>query len=284
MNPFKYACEFIRSLKASALATVRIQQTLHSLRRDIFWNNFTASERFNDPKRLFKTSFKVFSEANEDGAISEIFRRVGTESRFFVEIGVGDGLECNTAFLLMQGWSGVWFECSQPSVQQGRLNFHEYPVRIIHQTLTPENVDSEIRAACGDNSVDLLSIDIDSYDYYLWKTITCIRPRVIVVEYNASFPPPISKTIAYDASYQPRVGTLYFGATLDAFVKLGATKGYSLVGCSVSGVNAFFVRDDLLGDHFHSPYTADNHYEPPRYGLIGQVGHSAAMGRWLDIS
>lgn len=283
MHPFKYACEFIRSLKASALATVKIQETLHSLRRDIFWNTFSESERFNDPKRLLKSSFKVFSEANEDGAICEIFRRIGTEYKFFVEIGVGDGLECNTAFLLMQGWSGIWFECSQPSVHKGRVNFHAYPVRIMQQAVTRENVDSVIRAACGDNSVDLLSIDIDSYDYYLWEAILCIRPRVVVVEYNASFPPHISKTIAYDPSYQPPVGTLYFGATLDAFVKLGATKGYSLVGCSVSGVNAFFVRDDLLGDCFRSPYTADNHYEPPRYGLIGEVGHRGAMGRWVDV-
>ncbi len=62
-------------------------------------------------------------------------------------------------------------------------------------------------------------------------------------------------------------GTSHTGASLKALGELGARKGYSLVGCNISGVNAFFVRDDLLGDHFAAPYTAENHYEPSRYDL-----------------
>ena len=33
-------------------------------------------------------------------------------------------------------------------------------------------------------------------------------------------------------------------------------------------MNSFFVRDDLLGDHFAAPYTAENHYEPQRFQYI----------------
>jgi hypothetical protein len=283
MNPFSYAIKFIRSLRAGSLAAVATQQTLHALRRDLFFQWFSSTDRFNDPKRLFKSSFKVLSEANEDGAIDDIFQRIGTDSRFFIEVGVADGLECNTAFLLTQGWRGVWIECSKLDVDRGRRYFADYPVRIVNQRVSPQSIDSAIEVACGGTTVDLLSIDIDSYDYYLWENIRCIRPRVVVIEYNASFPPRVCAAIAHREGYQPAVGTLYFGASLGALVKLGQRKGYSLVGCSISGVNAFFVRDDLVQDHFRAPYTAENHYEPPRYGLIGQVGHGPSMGPWVNV-
>jgi hypothetical protein len=55
------------------------------------------------------------------------------------------------------------------------------------------------------------------------------------------------------------------GASLKALEQLGSEKGYSLVGCNLSGVNAFFVRNDLLKDAFSAPYTAEHHFEPFRY-------------------
>ncbi|MCK7506146.1 MAG: hypothetical protein MZV70_20090 [Desulfobacterales bacterium] len=42
----------------------------------------------------------------EDGIIHEIFRRIGTTTKIFAEVGLGDGCENNTAFLLSQGWTG----------------------------------------------------------------------------------------------------------------------------------------------------------------------------------
>ncbi|HMB02323.1 MAG TPA: hypothetical protein VKP69_01120, partial [Isosphaeraceae bacterium] len=56
--------------------------------------------------------------------------------------------------------------------------------------------------------------------------------------------------------------------SLKALEELGTKKGYSLVGCNISGVNAFFIRNDLLDDHFAAPYTAENYYEPPRNDLF----------------
>jgi hypothetical protein len=39
---------------------------------------------------------KVFSQGDEDGIIAEIFSRVGTDPKYFLEIGVGNGWENNT--------------------------------------------------------------------------------------------------------------------------------------------------------------------------------------------
>jgi hypothetical protein len=49
---------------------------------------------------------------------------------------------------------------------------------------------------------------------------------------------------------------------------LGNRKGYALVGCNITGANAFFVRRDLVQDRFCARFTAENHYEPPRYSLF----------------
>lgn len=283
MNPISYFFDLIRTLKSGALASVQTHHTLRALRRDIFLSQISSSDRYTDSKRLFRGAYKVFSEGNEDGILYEIFSRIGLESRQFVEIGVGDGLECNTAFLLTQGWKGTWIDCSAEAVEKAQGHFSGYPVNIACEAVTPANVNAVVAAKFSATSCDLLSIDVDSYDYYIWEAITALYPRVVVVEYNASFPPFVRQTIEHAPDSQLPVGTNYFGASLGALVELGKRKGYSLVGCSLTGVNAFFVRNDLLGDHFCAPYTADNHYEPPRYGLIGQIGHPPAIGSWVQV-
>jgi len=102
------------------------------------------------------------------------------------------------------------------------------------------------------------------------------RPRVVVVEYNASLPPDIDWKVRYDAS-RGWDGSNNFGASLKAFEILGRDLQYSLVGCDYIGVNAFFVRSDLIADRFSPPFTAENHYEPPRYALWNRRGHPAAI-------
>ena len=70
----------------------------------------------------------------------------------------------------------------------------------------------------------------------------------------------------------------YFGPGLKALELLGREKGYCLVGCNYTGVTAFFVRDDLAGNHFAEPFTAENHYESPRYYTRMPNGHPPGFG------
>jgi hypothetical protein len=123
--------------------------------------------------------------------------------------------------------------------------------------------------------LDLLSLDIDRNTYYLWEALRQFRPRLVVVEYNAAIPPGIE----WKDTYGPRVwdGTQNFGASLKAYENLGRQLGYSLVGCEFTGINAFFVRNDLVGDKFAEPFTAENHYEPPRYSMIHRRSHTPSI-------
>jgi hypothetical protein len=230
--------------------------------------------RYGDPLRLTRYEFPVCSQNGEDGVIREIFRRVGTTDRTFVEIGVGDGKQNNTAFLLAQGWKGFWIDGARGFLEaiektrdpdEGRL---KWAVSMV----TRENAASILEQLGVPREFDLLSIDIDQNTYYAWEGLRNYRPRVIVIEYNGTIPPDLD----WKVNYVPdRVwdGTHNFGASLKAFESLGRELGYSLVGCEFTGLNAFFVHDDLVGDRFAEPFTSENHYEPARYTVDYRRGH-----------
>ncbi|GHT41551.1 hypothetical protein AGMMS49965_11530 [Bacteroidia bacterium] len=112
--------------------------------------------------------------------------------------------------------------------------------------------------------IDMLSVDIDGNDYHVWKSINCINPRVVVAEYNSKFPPPCSYVMEYNENH---VWDWSDGAgmSLTAATQLGEELGYQLVGTNLSGVNAFFVRKDLVKENmFPTPATAENLYNPAR--------------------
>ena len=274
--------DFTRKLRAGADAAIRSEQLLRQIHQAQIMAEITATPRFSEPGRLLRHGYKMFSQNQEDGMIAEVFARIGAGSRRFVEFGVQDGLECNSTFLLMQGWSGAWIEGSGADAGRARTAFASYPVEVVNDFVTVENADALISRLAAGEELDLLSIDVDTIDYWLWKAIVSVSPRLVVIEYNASWPPFLRKTVAHDP-IMDWDGTNYSGASLGALEALGREKGYCLVGCSLAGVNAFFVRDDLVGQHFCAPFTAENHYEPPRYDLAGSVGHRPGMGVWVDV-
>jgi len=79
-------------------------------------------------------------------------------------------------------------------------------------------------------------------------------------------------------------GSNYHGASLEAVVRLGRAKGYRIVGCCLAGSNAFFARDDLCGDLFLDPPTAEEHYEPTRFFLLFlPAGLGPKVGPYVDV-
>lgn len=240
-----------------------------------------ARSRYAEPGRLARFGHQAFSQHAEDGIIAEIFRRIGVASHTFFESGVGDGLENNTAYLLTQGWTGAWVEASEKSAAAIRAKAGRFidagQLVLVRAALTAANLNDACRATGLPPDIDLLSLDIDRNTWWVWGALSYLRPRVMVVEYNAVWPPGVDWTVEYHAE-RGWNGTAHFGASLTAFERLGREKGYSLVGCTVNGVNAFSVRDDLCSDHFARPFTAEHHYEPARYFLIRRNAHPSSFG------
>ncbi|MCM1541812.1 MAG: hypothetical protein NC121_11175 [Blautia sp.] len=122
--------------------------------------------------------------------------------------------------------------------------------------------------------IDLLSIDIDGNDYYVWDKIYSIDPRVVVIEYNAKFPANFEWIMNYDESHIWKYDD-EMGASLKSLELLGNAKGYQLVGTNVTGSNAFFVKKELARDLFPLPAISENLWNPARYGMKYISGHRA---------
>jgi hypothetical protein len=225
--------------------------------------------RYGDPRRLLAHAFQVNSQNGEDGMIREIFRRIGTTDRIFAEVGIGDGRENNTAFLLAQDWSGFWIDGDDAFVKkiEQRRDLPADGLKSRVAFVTRENIAALFREMGVPREFDLLSLDIDQNTYYAWEGLADFRPRVVVVEYNAALPADLDWKVRYDPE-KVCDRTINTGASLKAFENLGRRFGYSLVGCDIIGVNAFFVRSDLTGGKFVEPFTAENHHEPIRTSLL----------------
>ncbi|MDA8131721.1 MAG: hypothetical protein M0011_09500 [Elusimicrobia bacterium] len=234
-------------------------------------NELNNDPRYQDKKRLTRYEFQVNSQGGEDGIIQEIFRRIGTTNKFFVEFGAGNGLENNTSCLLLNKWKGCWMECSErhaDAIRDGYAGLIADKSLVFKETLiNAEDIEPLFTELGVPAEFDLLSIDIDGNDYWVWKAIENYRPRVVIIEYNAYMGPQAEWTIRYDRDFS-KGQDRYWGASLKLLEKLGREKGYALVGCSYIGVNAFFVREDLLKSDFAEPFTAENHYEPQKPYLI----------------
>lgn len=236
---------------------------------DILRAQVLSHPRYADKKRLEPFGFKVYSQNEEDGMIAEIFNRIGTTNKFFVEFGVEDGLQCNTHFLLFQGWEGVYMEGSAEFCEKIRENF-KIPLKkgqltLLHSFITAENINDLIAQTKAKDlvEIDLLSIDIDGNDYHIFNAISVIKPRVIVIEINAKFPPPVEYVMPYNPTHIWD-GSDIQGASLESLTKLAKQKGYNLVATDLKGVNAFFVRTDLCEDKFADDCSAINLYNPWR--------------------
>lgn len=275
-----------RLIEIENVAAARLDQlTQLGLLRS--WNEELEKPRHADPKRLLRYGFKVYSQCDEDGIIQEIFRRIGTTNRVFVEFGVEAGSECNSVKLLVEGWRGLWLDGQQQLIDQIHKNFKPFiengKLAASQAFITAENIDSLIARAGVTGEIDFLTIDIDHNDYWVWQAINVISPRVVAIEYNATMHPPVSVVVPYEPN-RTWNGTNYFGASLEALVRLGRSKGYRLVGCNFAGTNAFFVRDNLVDDLFVEPATAEEHYEPPRYhfGYL-KAGHRSQPGPYVTV-
>ena len=259
--------EYLRILtESNAAATIRLLDF-----------GLETHPRYSDPLRLLRYASQVCSQNGEDGMIREIFRRIGVRYHTFAEVGVGNGGENNTAFLLSQGWTGVWLDGATDFLEtiSRRPDLHA-GIRGKGCFVNKENIAALFEELGVDQEFDLLSLDIDQNTYYAWDGLRDFRPRVVVVEYNSCLPADLDWKVNYDP-LRTWDGSNNFGASLKAFEKLGENLGYKLVGCDFIGSNAFFVREDLVEDKFAAPFTAENHHEPPRFPLVHRRGRPSAI-------
>lgn len=197
------------------------------------------------------------SQTNEDDILRSLFAKAGTTSKRSVEICAGDGIQCNSARLIINdGWEGLLVDGDERLIKRGR-RFHERMrsrASFVHAWVTRDTVNALVASHGFTGEIDLLSLDLDGVDYWIWKALDVIAPRIVVLEYQDILGPERSWTVPYSDDFSARHYPMtkgapnYAGASLRAFVTLGQHKGYRLVAINESGYNAFFVRNDVGAD------------------------------------
>lgn len=244
-----------------------------------------SSDYFREGAGFAPHEARVFSQNGEDGVLAELFARVGVSSGRFVEFGIQDGREGNAVFLAdVAGWSGLFFEPDTDAYAQLYEKYAHSPrIRTRQEAVRPDKLDSVLQEEGFFNELDLLSIDVDGEDYWIWREAS-VRPRVVVIEYNAALGlrPIVQPPTPWD-SIHVWDGTDAFGASLAALEALGRQKGYRLVYCELAGVNAFFVRSDVAERAGLGSVSPEQAYRPPNYALEGRRHPKGPNLRWVTV-
>ena len=157
-------------------------------------------------------------------------------------------------------WRGFLYDGDETFVRHGRRFFRQHPATaafppsVQSRWFTRDNVNEILERDQVPKDIDVLSLDIDGNDLYLWEALTYTRPRLLICEINNAVPPGLSLTVPYrddfDFRAQEENKALFRSASLDAYIAVSRRKGYRFVGMNALGFNVIFLRDDVLAKEF----------------------------------
>ena len=204
--------------------------------------------------------FSAYSQNGEDGILDLLIEILELDSphslysRAFVEFGVQDYTESNTRYLLKKrNFIGLVMDGSAAHIESIKKDeiYWKHDLEARCAFITRENINALIKQWLDSRKLDniaLLSIDIDGVDYFVWEAIECVKPAIVVVEYNAIFGENLCVSVPYRADFErfsSHFSGLYFGASIKALIALGKAKGYVFIGADSSGTNVFFIHESL---------------------------------------
>ena len=194
--------------------------------------------------KIFLSNFErhEFSQFGEDGITEKIFETIGFTNKFYLDFG-GTATSNNSEILHKKyGFTGVLWNCDDTECEYTKIHT---------ESVNAENIIPLCEKYEIPKEFDFLSIDI-------------YKPRVVVIEYNASFPPPEDKMVVYDPNSSWQCDT-YHGASIQSMYNLARTLGYSLVSAEGVGYNLFFIRDDIQ-HNFYGTNDVKFLYRTPKLG------------------
>ena len=220
-----------------------------ALQRQLFFHYQNLKNQGLQLPKFPDAGFRVYSQNDEDGLLLYIFSLVGFTNKICVDMAFGSPYGANTTNLICNwGFHGLLVEGG--SVPTTFFNTHKdtsiFPPKLQQAWITAENVNELCLENEIEGEIDLFSLDMDGVDYWVWKNLKAISPRVVVVEYLDILGHEKALTVPYKADFNRfDMHEDFFSASLPAFVKLGKEKGYKLVGVNKYGFNAFFTKNGL---------------------------------------
>lgn len=206
----------------------------------ILFGKIGTYDNINKYEMNIQDKYENFAQNGEDMLLKYIFDKINTTNKYFVEFGGWDGKHLSNTyyFRIKENWNGLLLEGDKSKVDS-MSNSNE--INLHHEWLTEENIDETFKKYNVPKKYDLLSIDIDSEDYYVWRGLKNYEANVVIVETNPGLPNEIPLVVKKNKT-NGSIG--YFGANLLAFYRLAKTKGYEFV--TTVRWNAIFVKKELL--------------------------------------
>lgn len=255
----------------------------------------------NTTPYLWKYGCKAQSQNGEDGIIYHLLQAIGTTPhRTVVELCAGNGIECNSANLILNHkFNAYLFDGNPQEINDGVQFYTQFldkdpsltdRVRFAHVWVTKETIVNVMNQMKIPNEMDLLITDLDGNDYWILKSIMDTKqysPRIICVEYQDIIGPERALTIPYDPQFDHKKydcfgGPNYCGASLQAFIKL-LRDSYAFVGCEGLGFNGFFVRRDLMENlQEMTDISPCFELEKVRFGMANRWPRTAHM-EWVEV-
>lgn len=248
------AGQFLRRVIRVALKDLtedrRCSPSVKVAQRQIFLQ-YQAGARGGNLPHYSETGYRVFSQFEEDGILVFLFAVLGQGKRTFIDIGSADGINSNCANLAINfGWHGLFIDGNPANIERGQKYYASHPDTMLFppkfscSMVKRENINQIIQEAGFSGDIDLLSIDIDGNDYWVWDALEVVTPQVVIIETHVEFGLR-NIVVPYDPDYvYPGRHPDYFGASPVAMVKLAEKKGYRLVGANRYGFNTIYVRHD----------------------------------------
>lgn len=237
----------------SALSDIRQEQYNSQVaQRQLFFHYQHIKKQGLPLPKFQDTGFRVYSQADEDGLLLYIFSLIGFTNKLCVDMAFGSPHGANTSNLICNwGFYGLLIEagCVPTRFFEPHKDTCIFPPKVINAWITAENVNNLCLENGINGEIDFLSLDMDGVDYWVWKKLTAISPRVVVVEYLDILGHERAITVPYKPDFNRfDIHKDFFGASLLAFTKLARQKGYRLVGVNSYGYNAFFVKNGTCED------------------------------------
>ena len=183
----------------------------------------------------------VHSQNGEDGIVEELLNRLSITGGWVCEFGAWDGKYLSNTFALIErGFKGVFIEGDPEKYKDLLATALSYPSIIpvnaqVGYQDGPNSLDNLLASTPLPQDFDLLSIDVDSFDYQIWKSFKQYRPKLVIIEINSSVDPNNP-----DHIHQPEVCEL---TGFRPMLNLAKDKGYRFV---LHTGNMIFVREDLF--------------------------------------
>jgi len=206
---------------------------------------------------LREYGFRVFSQDDEDGILAFLLAVLGVDRGRFIDIGAADCISSsNCANLALNlGFHGVFIDADPDRIARGSAFYashpdtRTFPPKFVTAFVSKENVDGLIRGAGLDGDVDVLSIDVDGNDPWIWQGVTCARPKIVVIETHPELGlDDVASPYRADYDYRHAAPDAPVGASPTAMVRIAGELGYRLVGSNRYGFNAVFLRTGLAED------------------------------------